>query len=59
MAKISNGNVVIEVPDDKAFKYCMAMGYHIVKDEAAEAEVPVADTRTAPVRRGRPPKKAS
>lgn len=55
MTKISNGNIVLEVPDEKAFKYCMAMGYHIVKDEVPEeAEVP-----KAPVRRGRPPKKAS
>ena len=55
MAKISNGNVTIEVPDEKAFKYCMAMGYHIVQDETPEVE---AEKPVAP-RRGRPPKKAS
>lgn len=56
MAKISNGRLVIEVPDDKALHYCLAMGYHIVQDEAPEVEV--VNTPTAP-RRGRPPKKAS
>lgn len=55
MTKISNGNVVIEVPDEKAFQYCMAMGYHIVQDEAPEV---VKDEKPTP-RRGRPPKKAS
>lgn len=56
MALISNGNVVIEVPDDKAFNYCLAMGYHIVKDETPEV---VEAPKPTPARRGRPPKKAS
>lgn len=56
MTKISNGNIVLEVPDEKAFKYCMAMGYHIVKDEVPE--VVEVEVKPAP-RRGRPPKKAS
>lgn len=55
MAKISNGNVVIEVPDEKAFKYCMAMGYHIVQDEMPNEEAP----KPVAPRRGRPPKKAN
>lgn len=55
MAKISNGTIVIEVPDEKAFHYCLSMGYHIVKDEVVEEQAP---TPVAP-RRGRPPKKAS
>lgn len=56
VTKISNGNVVIEVPDDKAFNYCIAMGYHIVRDETLEA-VEVVEEAPKP-RRGRPPKKA-
>lgn len=55
MAKISNGRVVIEVPDEKALHYCTSMGYHIVKEEVEEAQ---AEAPVAP-RRGRPPKKAS
>lgn len=55
MTKISNGNIVLEVPDEKAFKYCMAMGYHIVKDEVPEE----AEVRPVAPKRGRPPKKAS
>ncbi len=55
MAKISNGRVTIEVPDDKALHYCTSMGYHIVNDEKPEV---VEDEKPAP-RRGRPPKKAS
>lgn len=56
MTKISNGRVVIEVPDEKAFHYCTSMGYHIVQDETPE-EVPLEETRVTP-KRGRPPKKA-
>jgi len=40
VTKISNGNVVIEVPDEKAFNYCVAMGYHIVKDESPQEPEP-------------------
>lgn len=54
MAKISNGRVNIEVPDEKALHYCTSMGYHIVKDEVEE-EVPLVETRATP-KRGRPRK---
>jgi hypothetical protein len=57
VAKISNGRVVIEVPDEKALHYCTSMGYHIVKDESAE-EVPLQETRVTP-KRGRPRKEVS
>lgn len=56
MAKISNGRVSIEVPDEKALHYCTSMGYHIVKDEVEE-EVPLVETRVTP-KRGRPRKAA-
>lgn len=55
MAKLSNGRVIIEVRDDKAEHYALFMGYHIVRDERAKEEAPVAPKP----RRGRPPKKAS
>jgi hypothetical protein len=55
VTKISNGNVVIEVPDEKAFNYCVAMGYHIVKEESpVEPPEPVIPEPRKP--RGRPRK---
>lgn len=54
MTKISNGRVVIEVPDEKAQHYCTSMGYHIVKDEVQSEEA----TKPVAPKRGRPPKKA-
>lgn len=54
MTKISNGNVVIEVPDEKAFNYCVAMGYHIVKEDKPETPEPVVPEPRKP--RGRPRK---
>lgn len=52
MAKITNGRVVAEVPDEKAAHYCLMMGYKLV-EETPDVEI------VEPLRpkRGRPAKK--
>lgn len=54
MALITNGKTIIEVPDEKAERYCLSMGYHIIQQET-----PVEVVETPKPRRGRPPKKAN
>jgi hypothetical protein len=52
MAKITNGRVVAEVPDEKAAHYCLMTGFHLM-EEAANVEI-VEPPRP---KRGRPSKK--
>ncbi len=51
MAKLTNGRVVVEVPDEKAEHYALFMGYKIV-DEFPMEEV----EETPKPKRGRPRK---
>lgn len=54
MVKLTNGRVIVEVPEDKAAKYALIMGYRIM-DDAPEKQVEEAPKP----KRGRPAKKAS
>lgn len=52
MAKITNGRVVAEVPDDKADHYCLMTGFYIMNDEPTD----VLEVEIPKPRRGRPRK---
>lgn len=52
MAKLTNGRVTVEVPDEKASRFAAAMGYKIVDDTEAEKKV----EETPKPKRGRPRK---
>lgn len=53
MARLTNGKIIVEVPDEKAGNYALIMGYRIMDDE------PEKQVEQAPKpKRGRPPKKA-
>lgn len=54
--RLTNGKVIVEVPDHKAQFLAVTMGYKIM-DETPEPPV-VVEAAPKP-RRGRPPKKAS
>lgn len=56
MAKITNGRVVAEVPDNKADHYCLMTGFYIMQDETPVQEQ---TTTPAPKRRGRPKKETN
>lgn len=56
MAKITNGRVVAEVPDNKADHYCLMTGFHIMHEETVVEEQ---ITTQAPKRRGRPKKETN
>lgn len=56
--RLTNGKVIVEVPDHKAEFLSVTMGYRIM-DETPEVEEVVEAAAAPKPRRGRPPKKAS
>lgn len=54
--RLTNGKVIVEVPDHKAEFLAVTMGYRIMDESPAAKEVVEAAPKP---RRGRPPKKAS